>query len=451
MTTRTGAPLKASRRIVVLVVMAFAVAAAIPTVAAAAKTAFVSNAPVKGPFNSCATPGYNSIQEAAKTEPSHTTIHVCVGTYVEQARIEKAVSIVADSGATLKLPGSPANSTTTCDVQEPTKDEQQDLLTICGAGKVNISGLTLEGKWIAPACAKDLNGIMVGGNSSLNLSGSKILYAGSEPVSCGQGIGIQVGRNKIGQIGSVKLSNDLIEGYGKNGITVDGPGSKASIKEVTIKTVPTSVQAQNGIQVSRGAVAKISGVTIEGNECNAGSCGPNASINKFKGPEEWEEAEDATAILFYEAAGGSSVKTSKLTGNDIGVYNMTNAATAKTTLTGNTLKGNRYWGIALDEGSATVNNNTISGPGLVGIQIVQYAINEQFHEPARGQAFGAAGTGKADTISGMTQCAVEGLSDNEPGDKAGSLTLTKSLSKFSSNKTELCNNEVNNKLTISVS
>ena len=46
---------------------------------------------------------------------------------------------------------------------------------------------------------------------------------------------------------------------------------------------------------------------------------------------------------------------------------------------------------------------------------------------------------------------MEGFSDNEAGDKAGSLTLTKSLSKFSGNTTELCNNNTNGKLTISVS
>src|SRR4029077_997410 len=94
---------------------------------------------------------------------------------------------------------------------------------------------------------------------------------------CQQGIGIQVGRNKIGQVGSAKLSSDLIEGYQKNGITVDGPGSKASVKGTTIKSAPSSVIAQNGIQVSRGATTKISGSTIEGNECNVGSCGPNTS------------------------------------------------------------------------------------------------------------------------------------------------------------------------------
>src|SRR4029077_4863916 len=116
-------------------------------------------------------------------------------------------------------------------------------------------------------------------------------------------------------------------------------------KGTTIKSAPSSVIAQNGIQVSRGATTKISGSTIEGNECNVGSCGPNTS--GFKGPEEWEEAEDSTGILFYEGGSGSTVRSSTISGNDIGVYNLLNAASAKTSVTGDTLTGNRYWGVAL--------------------------------------------------------------------------------------------------------
>jgi len=38
-----------------------------------------------------------------------------------------------------------------------------------------------------------------------------------------QGVGIQVGRNVIGQIGHVNLSRDTVETYQKNGVTADGP------------------------------------------------------------------------------------------------------------------------------------------------------------------------------------------------------------------------------------
>jgi parallel beta-helix repeat protein len=446
-TSRTATGI--GRRIGLLAVVACALVACVPAVASAS-TVFVSNEPVKGPFNSCASPGYKGIQEAVSTNPPKTTIHVCAGEYKEQVRIEKADTVAADAGAKLLLPASPANSTTSCDVQEPTKDEQQDLMTICGAGKVKISGLTLEGRWAEVNCAKDFNDIMVGGSSNLTLTGAKILHAGVDPLigpsgGCQQGIGLQIGRNKIGQVGTATLSSDLIEGYQKNGITIDGPGSKAKVQGLTVKSEPTSEIARNGIQVSRGATAKISSSTIEGNECNAGSCGGNKGFSPF------QEEEDATGILFYLAGSGSSVKNSTINVNDIGIYNLLRGSeSAKTSLTGNSLSGNRYWGVALDQGSATVSNNTISGPGLVGIQIVQYDEAHQGLETAPGQEFGAKGTGKNDAISGMTACALEGLSDNGPNDPFASLTITKSLSKFSGNATEICNNNTTSKLLISL-
>jgi parallel beta-helix repeat protein len=352
---------------------------------------------------------------------------------------------MGETGTTLKLPASPANSTSACDVAG-----EQDLVTICGAGKVKISGLTLEGTWPTNSCGGDQVDLLVAGGSMLTFEGSRILHAGPEPANygCGNGLGMMIGHKRNGQVGSAKITSVSIEGYEKNGITVDGPGSKATISGATIKGQPLVAVAQNGVQVSRGATAKISGTTIEGNECGAGSCGPNT--HGFAGPEEWEEAEDSTAILFYEAGGKSSVKGSTLDGNDIGVYNLLDEAGAKTTISGNTLQGNRFWGIALDEGGAKINNNTISGPGKAGVQIVQYAKHEQFHEPGRGQSFSARGTGKADAITGM-ECALEGFSDNEPGDLAASLAIKHSVGKFSGDTQELCNNNTNGKLTISIS
>jgi hypothetical protein len=426
------------------VLLALVIAA--PSAASAAGVAWVSPSPISAPGTSCSTPAFNSIQAAITASPANSTVHVCAGTYTEQVVVEKNMAIKAETGATLAVPASPANSTTACDVAE-----EQDLITVCGSvhAGLAISGLTLDGSWSGPAnCAHQYVDLLVGGHSELRLENSTITHAGAEPINgCQAGIGILVGHARNGQVGVASLKDDTIEGYQKNGITVDGSGSMAGLKGVKIKSTPSAEIAQNGIQVSRGASVNIKSSTIEGNECNVASCGSNT---KGFGVEEWEEAEDATGILFYEAAAGSSVKNSTISGNDIGIYNMLSGA-APTGIKHDVLKGNRYWGVALDEGSANLTSDTITGPGLVGVQIVQYAKAEQFHEPSRGQAIGAMGTGKADSISGMTHCAVEGLSDNEPGDLAGSLTLSKSLAKFSGNAANVCNNNTNGKLTIGLS
>ena len=193
--------------------------------------------------------------------------------------------------------------------------------------------------------------------------------------------------------------------------------------------------------MSRGATAKITTSTIEGNECNVGSCRGNKGFSPF------QEEEDGAGILFYLGGSGSSGKSSSINGNDIGIYNLLRGSeAAKTSVSNSSMAGNRYWGIALDQGSATVSNNTISGPGLVGIEIVQYDEEHQGLGKAPGREFGAKGSGKSDTITGMTACALEGLSDNGAKDPFASLTITKSLSKFSGNATEICNNNTTSKL-----
>jgi hypothetical protein len=218
---------------------------------------------------------------------------------------------------------------------------------------------------------------------------------------------VQVGHNRNSQVGAANLTNDLIEGYQKNGITIDGPGSKATVTKTTVSTLPTPELAQNGIQVSSGAFAKIASSTIKGNECNLATvCGENGLTQT-----------QSTGVLLIEAAKGTNVIKSVIDENDIGVYNFaaTEENKPQVTISGNTLESDRFEGVELDQGFAAVNKNTIS-KGNVGIQLIQY----------EGQTFGPRGTGVEDTIEAMNDFAIEGLSDNKPGDQFGSFTVSKS-------------------------
>jgi hypothetical protein len=437
---------RCARKLAVFAASACAAIAVAPAVASATTVWVSSTGTVKPPFNSCASPGYNAIQEAINVNAPATTIHVCKGTYKEQLTISKPIAIAGEAGESiLELPASPANSVGACDVQEP-GSEEQDQVTICMKGTVKISGLTINSKWTALDCAKQFYGVLVGGGAALTMTSSSILHAGAEPINgCQQGVGLQIGHNKNKQVGIATLSGDTITGYQKNGMTIDGPGSTATInKQTKVTSAITNQIAQNGIQVSRGATAKISETTIEGNECAVASCGANST-----GFSPWQEEEDATGILFYLSGKGSSVMKNAINGNDIGVYHLAQEETTspQTTLTANKLSGNRYWGIALDQGLAALNRNTISGPGNVGIQIVQY---DEEHNGLAKQEFGARGTGSTDTVSGMSVCGVEGLSDNGVNDQFAQLILTKSLSKFSGNTQNTCSNNTTKKMVISV-
>ena len=392
------------------------------------KTLWVSPAAVSVTPGSCAKPGYNTIQSAINAAPAGATIRVCAGTYVEQLQITQAVSLVGVGAVTVQLPAVPANSTTACDTAPGTGGFQpnQDGVVVCTTGVVNMTGLKINAAWPSATCDDSLYGVLVAGGATLNLTSSSIVAAGAVPLNgCQGGVGIQVGMawTTPVEVGHANLSNDSVSGYQKNGVTVDGAGSSANVARTAVTGIgPTTQIAQNGIQVSNGASARISSSTISGDECNVAVCGANALTQT-----------QSVGVLFFGAASGSSVTSSKINGNDIGVYNY--EATAPTgpavSVVGDTLANNRYEGVVLDQGSASVRGDTITG-GNVGLAVVQY----------RGQAFAADGTASQDVIRGASVAAVQVSSDQAlTGDFAGLLTI--SFSKLSGNAARVLNNSAN--------
>jgi len=390
-------------------VAATAIAAIAAPAAASAQSLWVAHAPtVPGNGISCTSPGYNSIQAAIGKASPGATLHVCVGTYEEQLQITHALSITTAGAVTVKLPAARKDSTTTCD--EATGEPDQEIVAVCGAGTVKIAGVTFEGYWPG-VCSDSLYGILVAGGANLLLSNSSVLGAGASPVNgCQGGVAVQVGTawTTPVQVGTATLTNDTIAGYQKNGITVDGAESKASITSVTVTGAgATPVIAQNGIQVSNGARAKISKSTISGNECDHPSCGANPVTQT-----------QSTGILFYGAAAGSTVSASTVNENDIGVYYEDSAATApvgsEASIANSTLTNDRYESVVIGQGWATVNGNTLNG-GNIGIALLQY----------HGESYGPKGTGKSDTVEHMKDRAVLGASDKQ-ADPAGSFSIANS-------------------------
>ncbi len=411
------------------VALAAAMACLLATSAAAlANTAWVSNAkPVKAPYNSCTNPGYKNIQAAI--EAPTTTIHVCAGVYSEQLQINRALAIVGESGSTVRLPAVTANSTTPCDVasESATGRPDQDEISICGAFKVTIKDLDIEAIWPGEpvgegvSCAYNLYGILAAGGANLELSaGSTVTGAAPKAINgCQYGVGVQIGMAYTDPVstGTATLTDDTVLGYNKNGITVDGEGSKATIKDVTVTGAGLVPTAQNGIQVSNGAVGKITGSTVTKNECGVASCG-DGSYNELE--------EDAAGVLFDREGTGSSVGSSHINENDLGVSNISGSETTKPQVTINSdfMEGDLYAAVMLGQGYATVSKDEMSG-GAVGVLLLQYwAPPTQEWPPS--QEFGPRGTGTEDKISGMAKYAIEGFSDNNPGDQFGSFTITKS-------------------------
>ncbi len=432
-------------------IAAAAAVAAVPAAASAASL-WVSHAPtVTGPGKSCTSPGYNTIQGALDHAAVGAKVEVCGGTYAEQLQIAQAVTIVAAGPATVQLPATPADSTTPCDTAPGTGSYQadQDEIAICGTGAftATLTGLTIEAHWPAGTCDDSLYGILVGGGASLKLTNSSVVGAGAYPIDgCQGGVGIQIGMawTTPVEVGTATLTNDTVSAYQKNGITVDGAGSKATITSTTVTGAgETEATAQNGIQVSNGALGKITQSTVTGDECNLTVSEEAKSKGAIPCGENSFEDYQAAGILFYGAAAGSNVTKSTIADSDIGVYASDSSATAPTssqvTISNDTLTNDRYESVLLDQGWATVNGDKLEG-GNVGIQLFQYA----------GQSYGAKGTGSADTISGMSKWAVQGLSDENPADFAGSFSIVKSAISGNPSGASVSNSVTSNSKTLSV-
>jgi hypothetical protein len=344
-----------------------------------------------GPGTNCSLPGYRTVQSAINAGASGVTIHVCAGTYTQQLKIKKSVSLIGKGSPSIVLPGTPANGTSSCDLASNTAvgDHLQSEIDICGHISVSISGLTVVPKWATSTCSDDLYGILVAGGATLTAQSVNVDGGGAYPINgCQGGIGIEVGMSWTApeSVGTATLKGVSVKDYQKNGITIDGKGSSATVssKSTVTGAGPTTQTGQNGIQVSDGAKGVITSTTITGNECDNSTCGA-----------DFDTQTQATGVLFYGAAKGSSVNDSKLTGNDIGAYLYSTAATqpvsAQVTMLDDTFNANRYEQVFLDQGDAAVNNDTIEGASNDGIVIVQY----------KGQAYAPNSSATTDTITGQ--------------------------------------------------
>jgi hypothetical protein len=363
--------------------------------AASAQTLYVSEHP-SAPGTSCSHAGFKEIQRAIEEADvtAGTVIKVCGGTYAEQLEVTGGMSIVGKSGAkvTLPLPTKIEDSRTKCDeaIDARVSQPDRDLLSICTTGTVKLSSLTLEAKF-PTECYDSLYNTMVGGHGLLEAT--KVTFAdagvekGSPDGGCQGGVGIEVGvsgeegpssvSTPALEVGHAILTDDTIAEYQKNGITVDGDGSSAAIgKKVTIIGDGPDDQGQNGIQVSRGAVATIDDVTISDNECDIMSvCGHESA-------SEWEE--DASGLLLYLPGAATTVEKATLSADNIGVEYIsgseTRPATSELTLIHDKISGG-YASVQVNQGRVSMRDNKLTG-GLIALDVNENEYGGGFGTPS---------------------------------------------------------------------
>jgi parallel beta-helix repeat protein len=284
---------------------------------------------------------FTTIQDAvnAANPAGGDTILIDPATYSEQVKINTSLTIEGNgAGAIIQAPSMLTTSL-----------GQTALVQIGGGATVNMSNLTLEGP--GPS-----TGIYVVGGATANVTGTTIDKMRQDPLNGVQtGRGILVGSTGQSQVGHATITDCTITDYQKSGIVTGGTGTTVIITGTTVTGVgPTTLIAQNGIQITEGTTAQVSNNTVTGNEFTGTNSGPDPTANV-----------QSVGILIF---GGSSFTGNTVSGNDVGIDNLATG----TAISGNTAQANRFVGILLRSGTAAVSNNTVTGNNI-GVAVVAKA------------------------------------------------------------------------------
>lgn len=271
---------------------------------AANRTLYVGHGST-GSDKSCSSPGYINVQSAVDAASAGNTVYLCGGQFAEQVFINKSITLTGDSSSGLTAVGTTFTGLTSRFPSQFASDGlfvPQSLITLTGAGtKATISGLTVSGPMPGDGgCAEDEFGILaLAGN--VTLQNDKVLNiadSSSGLYGCQFGVAIQIGREYWPKS---DFSSDLTEnfkatatidhvsvsGYEKNGITVDGAGSRATITNSSVtgggRGIFGADTAQNGIQISRGAGGSVLSSYVSNNDYTNTGWASSAGILIFGG------------------------------------------------------------------------------------------------------------------------------------------------------------------------
>lgn len=289
---------------------------------------------------------YNTIQSAVNASSAGDSIHVCPGLYREQVVIgpgkdKLKLESVKDRQAAIQFPPGVLN-------------DPKAVVLVRQAKGVEIKAFTIEGPWgdTSDCTSTRHYGIRVDNAGSAKIDSNHItLIWDNIPAlrGCQDGVAIQVGRQGEGTTGSAEIVHNVIDKYQKNGPTIDNTGSSGNVHENTIDGGGDNhIIAKNGIQVSRGASAKVEKNEIF-NHYYSGA-GPPPAMDD---PDD----NDGTGILVFEVTGGVTIHENTLYLNDLGFAlgtasgvlinnNTTNSNTfdglrAESDTSGNTFQGNK--------------------------------------------------------------------------------------------------------------
>ena len=305
--------------------MAALVGTLTPGVAAGAsgRTVYVddngtASASAKG---ACGKPNFSRIQ-AAVDDVSATTIAVCKGTYSEQVKVTRSLSLEGRAGATIQAPADLGDSGA--------------IVRFTAAQKSRLSGFVISG---AGTSDPDLySGVDVRDGAEVAITRNRIRDIRGVALASTQGNGIYIDGARA------DITDNGIERFGTHGILVWSPGGFATIKGNTIRgqVGPGITNGQIGIDIREGGQGNVEDNTIAGNTEGAG--------------------------VLVDQTGAVSIRRNTSTGNGLGI--VLGDETGDVQVRSNAVRDNTSHGIFLtDAGQNTVADNAVVNNGGDGIRV----------------------------------------------------------------------------------
>lgn len=274
-----------------------------PTSALAATTRLVANGGVD--VGDCSVAPCATIQYAVDQSVPGDTISVAAGTYNEQVEITTSQLTIdgAGAGATIVKPASATANSSSIFSGSPIAA----IFLVDGATGVTIQELTVDGQTAAPnSCSPTFVGVFYRAASG-TLSDTHVTNIFNPAVAGCQGflaVFVQSGNGGPNLNSNVTIIDNVIDKYGKNGITANEAGTSVTVTGNVIDgrgLTALGDAAQNGVQIAFGAHGKVTG---------------NIIIDHYYTPPDWV----ACGILSIYGGGAiGQTKTNTFAGNEVNV------------------------------------------------------------------------------------------------------------------------------------
>ncbi len=315
----------------------------------------------------CPTAAYTSIQAAVNAAKSGDVIRVCAGTYHEQVVIGKSLSLEADNGVIVVPSGVVANAAGLSSA-EPIAT----IILVKNAENVNLQGFIVDGSANGlTACGPTLIGILYqDASGSIAHNAVRNVRLANDLTGCQSGLAIDVESSSSGQ-SRVTIADNSVDGYQKNGITADEPGTEVFVTDNAVSGLgPTTGAAQNGIQIGFGAQGRVTNNVVADNIYSPCESASNCPSN-------------ATGILIYQSD-GVRVERNTVGSNQVGIF----VAANNGNIAGNTV----FHSVALDGIALVGNGNSVSSNDIStsddAAVYIQGNQNTVFDNEFTGAAFG---------------------------------------------------------------